>query len=425
MDRRVIRERACWTLLNQCLVSGGNFLLNVLLARGLSETDYGRFTLFLGAIFVLRAIDFSIISYPLSVRLCVADSAERPALLGNTAMLALALGMTLAAAMALGMIMLGIDDILLPACLCYLCWQAQETSRRFLFADFRYRSATSGDGVAYLGQAFAAGIMLWSGSLTLPAMLYAMAATFAAGALVHASRQRFGTVDPRTMGPLARSYLSIGKWSLLTYELVLIRAQLFPWMLAAVSGSAATASLQANLNIANTMNPIILGIGNAIPQVASQAFASGSVNKAVRMAAHYGLFGMGPILAICFMGLTIPSLVLETVYGPSSPYLDGSALIRILVVAGVLDYIAEIISKTLLGIRSGRLALLVNIVAVVTAFSLALPLIDSSGVLGACLALAIANLVRAVGAVAAILWLMARETRGTASHFAPATVADD
>ena len=62
-------ERASWTLVDQCVVSGGNFLLNVLLARKLSQDDYGEFALFLGAIFLLRAIDYSLISYPVAVRL--------------------------------------------------------------------------------------------------------------------------------------------------------------------------------------------------------------------------------------------------------------------------------------------------------------------------------------------------------------------
>jgi hypothetical protein len=37
---------------DQCVASGGNFLLMVLLARSLSEQDYGEFGLFLGAIFL-------------------------------------------------------------------------------------------------------------------------------------------------------------------------------------------------------------------------------------------------------------------------------------------------------------------------------------------------------------------------------------
>jgi O-antigen/teichoic acid export membrane protein len=83
--------------------------------------------------------------------------------------------------------------------------------------------------------------------------------------------------------------------------------------------------------------------------------------------------------------------------------------LQLLAVAGVLDYIAEMISKTLLGVQAGRLASAVNVVAVGAAAVLAFALIGPLGVLGACLALLIANLVRATGAVIAIAWLIADE----------------
>ena len=169
MGAQLLIQRASWTLIDQGVVSFGNFLLNVLLARTLSEEDYGEFALFLGAIFILRTIDYSIISYPVALRLCVASDEERAGLLGNTILLAAALSLVLVAAMALGTTLLEVDNILLPACLCYLCWQAQETSRRFLHADFRYRAAVAGDAVAYVGQAML--IALWPGSMPSPSRL--------------------------------------------------------------------------------------------------------------------------------------------------------------------------------------------------------------------------------------------------------------
>jgi len=402
-------SRASWTLVDQCVVSGGNFLLNVLLARTLSQEDYGEFALFLGSIFLLRAIDYSFISYPLSVRLCVVDDEERPRLLGNTVVLTVALSLVLVVFMATGTEVLEEENILLPACLCYLCWQAQETSRRFLLADFRYREAVAGDGTAYVGQVLLIAILLWIDSVTLPAALYAMSATFVLGASVHVLKLRFARPNFTELRSLALEYYSVGKWSLVSYQLVLLRVQLFPWLLAAFAGTAATASLQAGLNIANMMNPIIFGIGNAIPQIAALAHRSGGILGASRAAYHYVLFGLGPILVICAAAVLVPDLLLRTVYGPSSPYLGVAAGLQLLAVAGVLDYIAEMISKTLLGVQSGRLAFVVNVVAVAAALALALALIGPLGVFGACLALLIANLVRAIGAMTAITWLITRE----------------
>ena len=402
-------SRASWTLVDQCVVSGGNFLLNVLLARTLSQDDYGEFALFLGAIFLLRTIDYSFISYPLSVRLCVVGDEERPRLLGNTAVLAVALSLVLLVLMAIGTAVLEEENILLPACLCYLCWQAQETSRRFLLADFRYREAVAGDGVAFVGQVVLIAVLLWIDSITLSTALYVMSATFFLGALVHALKLRFARPDIGELRSLALEYFSVGKWSLVSYLLVLLRVQLFPWLLAAFAGTAATASLQAGLNIANMMNPIIFGIGNAIPQIAAHAHRSGGILGASRAAYHYVLFGLGPILVICAAAVLMPDLLLRSVYGPSSPYLAAAAGLQLLAFAGVLDYIAEMISKTLLGVQAGKLAFVVNVVAAVAALALALALIGPLGVFGACVALLIANSVRMIGAMAAIAWLITRE----------------
>ena len=112
---------------------------------------------------------------------------------------------------------------------------------------------------------------------------------------------------------------------------------------------------------------------------------------------------------ICAAAVLMPELLLRTVYGPSSPYLAVGLGLQLLAVAGVLDYIAEMISKTLLGVEAGRLASVVNAVAVGVAAVLAFALIGPLGVLGACLALLTANLVRATGAVIAIAWLIAKE----------------
>jgi O-antigen/teichoic acid export membrane protein len=409
MGARLLIERASWTLIDQGVVSSGNFLLNVLLARTLSEQDYGEFTLFLGAIFILRAIDYSLISYPLSLRLCVARDDERAELLGNTSLLAVALSLVFVVVMAIGTALLGANNILLPACLCFLCWQAQETSRRCLLAEFRYREAVAGDGIAFVGQALLIAVLASADLITIQSALYMMSVAFAAGALVHVSRLRFAWPDLTKTLPLAIEYFSVGKWSIVNYELVLLRGQLLPWMLAATAGTAATASLQAGLNIANMMNPIIFGIGNAIPQVAAHAHRGGGVIGAWRAAYGYIIFGLGPILLICAAAVLMPELLLRTAYGDSSPYLAAAIGLQLLAVAAVLDYIAEMISKTLLGVQAGRLASVVNVVAFGVAAVLAFALIGRLGVLGACLALLIANLVRATGGVIAIAWLIGDE----------------
>jgi O-antigen/teichoic acid export membrane protein len=409
MGAKPFIEKASWTLVDQSAVSVGNFLLNLVLARSLGVQEYGEFALFLGAIFILRNIDYSFISYPLSLRLCLASREERARLLGNTVLLAAALALVLVVVMALGTTLLKVEDIVLPACLCYLCWQAHETPRRCLLADFLYRDAVAGDGIAYVGQALLVALLARLDVITLPTALYAMSVTFGIGAIVHASKLRYGWPDLAETRALAGEYFSVGKWSLINYQLVLSRVQIFPWMLAALAGTAATASLQAALNIANTMNPIIFGIGNAIPQVSAHAYRTDGAIGAARAAYGYVLFGLGPILLISAVAVLMPELLLRMAYGPSSPYLAVALGLQFLAIAGVLDYIAEMINKILLGVQAGRLACVVNVAALGVAAVLAFALIGTRGVLGACLALLIANLVRASCALVAIAWLIADE----------------
>jgi O-antigen/teichoic acid export membrane protein len=406
--RRLLFDRASWTLVDQCVVSLGNFALNVQLARGLAVADYGKFVLLLGAICVLRCFDYSLISYPLSVRLHSAPRDEHPRLMANSALLAGVLGLVLVLLLALGIQFLGGGDILLPATYCYLGWQAQETMRRCLLANFRYRAAVAGDAVSFIGQAVAIALMGWLGSVTLSSTLYAMSATFVAGALVHASKLHFGRANVPQAIRLARDYFALGKWSLVYYEVLILRLQLFPWALAATAGTAATAAFQAAANIANVMNPISLGIGNAIPQAAAHAHVTDGVHGAWRTARGYILFGLPPILAICVTGLVAPQLLLRLMYGASSPYLDAALAVQLLVVATAAEYVGEMIGKTLLGVGAGRLASLVIALGFAAAV-LTLPLIMMFGVVGAALALAITNLIRLVLAWLALRWLIAKE----------------
>lgn len=408
--------RASWTLIDQCVVSGGNFLLNVLLARVLSVDDYGEFALFLGAIFLLRTIDYSFISYPVSLRLAVVRDDERPRLLGNTALLTLGLSLVLVAVMACGTALLEEDNILLPACLCYLCWQAHETPRRVLLGDVRFRAAVAGDAVAYVGQVLLIAGLLWLDTVTLTGTLYAMSATFVAGSFVHSRKLRFARPDLRESWRLARDYLSIGRWSVVSYQLVLIRVQLFPWTLAAVAGVAATASFQAAMNIVGAMNPVIFGIGNAIPQVAASGHASGGVREGWHAASRYLLFGLVPITAMCAVTVLLPELLLRTAYGPTSPYLAVAVGLQLFALSSLLDYLAEVMSKTLLGVQAGKQAFLVNVTAVLVALGLALVLVGPFGVLGACASLLAANLARVAGGALALLWLIKAERSGKQGH---------
>jgi O-antigen/teichoic acid export membrane protein len=414
---RLLVDRASWTLIDQGIVSLGGFLINVELARFLTGADYGTFALFMGVVFIFRSVDFSVISYPLSLRLCETPRERHPTLFGTTAVLAAGLTIFFALALALGTVLLGRSDIVVAVTACYLSWQAQETTRRFLTAEFRYRAAVWGDATSFLGQAAVVAMLASIDALTLHSALYAITAMFLAGTIVHVFKLQFGQPDFAQIRELALRYFELGKWSVLTYEVVLLRTQLFPWILAAMAGTAATASFQAAVNIANLMNPIILGIGTVIPQAAAQARLAGGLSSAWRVARGYILFGLPPIIIFCAFGLLAPQFALRIVYGANSPYLEVSLCVQLLVLAWACEYVGEMIAKTMLGIEMGGLAFLTNTTGVIAAFA-ALPLVFLMGVFGACLALAIANSIRLICAWLILRWILAKERLDTPTRIA-------
>ena len=401
-------NRASWTLINQGIVSAGNFTLNIVLARHLSAADYGIFVLFLGVTFFLRAVDYSFISYPLSIRIHTSPGETHPRLLANTVLLCTILCLGLVALVALCVALLGRSDSILPVVVCYLAWQSQETMRRCLLASFRYRGATVGDAISYGGQPIVLAFASQVTSLSVELVLLLMSVTFVIGAIVHAARLHFARPHLSQLWNLAREYASLGIWSLINYQIVIARTQFFPWALAASLGTAVTASFQAALNISNLINPIALGIGNALPQATAHSYQSGGLNAALKTSRHYTAFGMPPVLIICAVGLLMPYFMLRLAYGANSPYLDYSLAVQLACVSASIDYVTEMLHKTLLGVKSGRLAVFMNIASAATAF-LSFPLLLRFGASGACLGLVLANTVRLITAWISIRFLIAKE----------------
>ncbi len=127
-----------------------------------------------------------------------------------------------------------------------------------------------------------------------------------------------------------------------------------------IAGTAATASFQAALNIANLMNPVILGIDTVIPQAAAHARLTHGLHGAWHVARGYILFGLPLVLVFAAFGLLAPNFALQTIYGPDSPFLELATCVQLLALAWGCEYVGEMIAKTLLGADLGGYAFLVN-----------------------------------------------------------------
>ena len=273
-------SRAGWTVADQLVVSLGNFLVNVQLARALPASEYGIFALLLGATFLIQSINVALLIYPLSMRVAASPGERDAGLTSSTLVMVAASNVVLALVLAAAAIVLGRADLTWAAVVFSVLWQVQDSLRRGLMAEFRHRAALIGDALTYLGQAALVLILARRGEITLVSALLAIASASAIGAALQLWQLGLPRPDLGGLGALLGSYWSSGRWAVVSALLTHVRTQIFPWILGIAHGPAATAGFQASANLANVLNPVLFGICNAISQATAQSKARAGMDAA-------------------------------------------------------------------------------------------------------------------------------------------------
>lgn len=386
-------DRAAWALIDQGIVSLGNIALQLLLARNLDLAKYGEFALLFGVLLCLQIINASFFSYPLAVRMATVAVEMRPHVVSSTVANVALSSAFLTIVLIAGLVAFERAALIQPASCFFLAWQVQEALRRGLLAEFKYRKAVFGDMVAYLGGPLLLLAMAWLGRLSLDGALYIMATSFAVSAVLQCLQQKLArpsiTVDLRSAGQIWEA----GKWFIMTSLLILLGVQIPLWILAAGGGPDQVAALQAVVNIANLLNPLIIGIGNIIPQATSEARLSGGLAAAWRVSRGYIGIGLMPTILISMFAIALPDLLLRIFYGAASPFLVLSLSIQLITLLWPARFASEIICVFLVSIDGGRQAVIAHASGILVTIA-ALPLSTPYGIAGFAFAIAIGAVAR-------------------------------
>jgi O-antigen/teichoic acid export membrane protein len=397
LDQRAI-ARASWTLIDQGVVGVGAFVANVVLARQLSMTDYGSFALLNGGFFTLQLFINALLFHPLQVRVVVARQDDQARLLITSLILLTGMLAALGTVLAVALIALGDAELVLPAVSFFLMTQLQEAARRGLHTTFRHRTSVLGDSINCAGKILIIAVLVLSNALTLASALFGMAAVCGFAALVQAFQLNLRIKGPCKLRETVVDYWSVGGcWSLGSAVLTTLRLQIVPWTLAITAGPAAVASFQAALNVFNLTAPLSAGLGNIIPQTAAQAQEKGNAH-AWRATRTYALIIIVPIVLYSAAALIAPKLILQSMYGGASPFVDLSLAVRLLILAGLAGTIGDFVVSFLHGITALPSAVTMNAIGTFTTMALALPLISAFGLSGACLAVVGGSVVRLMAA---------------------------
>ena len=352
--------KGLWAISDQGVVSLGNFLTQIILARSLSRSDYGVFTLFFGVLLVLFICQISLITYPLSLKGATVERGELQRLTSISLALTLVLVIPLAPLVFGTAWVLKIPQVGWAALLAMALWHLQETVRRALMGHLRHRDAIWGDALSYFGQA----VMLWAiahrGDMTLEAAFLTIAATSAAAALLQGIQLGLASIRIGEVLPLARSYWPVGRWALLTGLSETGTRQAFPWALALLFGPQEAASFQAAMNVLGVSHPVLFGTTNLIVPAAAQSHKREGARAAFRISAWYGLIALA-VVAPYFAGLTVwPREALSLLYGKGSAFTALGAGVRLAALAYFFGICGAFLSGYLFGVARPKYVFAAN-----------------------------------------------------------------
>jgi len=382
-----LRLQSFWAIADQGIVSLGNFLTTIILARALTPSAYGLWSVIFGLILFLNVLPATLVNYPLSVRVAARDddasgelvkaALTLTALLAVPQMLLLFTVSILVAHRALGMC----------AGVCLLLWQLQETTRRALMARFAFGKTLGTDAISYLGQA----AMVWLFAheyQSSPEVAFAiMGLTCGVAAIV-----QLWFLGPRWRGRLnlrrhAWDFWATGRWVLGTNLLANFSIQAGPWALFLLRGPADAAGFQAVSNLLGVSHPIMLSLGNFLVPAVARARAKLGLLQARRVALGQSAQAAWLLLPLILALLIIPRFLLGLVYGSASTYVALDWPLRLLAITYVFTYWAMAIKFFLIAVESrNRTQFLFDLSWTALFIGLLIPLSLRWGVVGLILA---------------------------------------
>lgn len=391
MLAKLLRSEATSSLADQAVVSGGNFLTTLVLARILAPSDYGTFSLLFLSLFAINTCHSSLVVYPLTLRGATASKQELGKLAGSALVHTLLLSMPLALLLGVAAFAVHRIDLWPWIAAAMVGWQVQETARRALLSALRFRAAILPDFFCYVGQ----GLILL---LLHPSRLEVIFALVAATSLVAAVWQFFlvRISGLRTVSKEHGIYAwKMGRFILAGNSLNMLTLQIPSWALALTASSLAVAGYQSILNLVGVANPIIFSVSSLlIPAIARDApkgykFAR---QTAVRYGLRYALLLIVPFAAL----FIAPHAVMSLAYGSASPYLPLAPLLRWFVVAFAIQYAATVVGAYEGGMSRPKTYMWVQITGTGVLLTLGIALIHRYSVAGAVLGMLIASMVRLI-----------------------------
>lgn len=252
-------------ILDQTVVSGSNFMTGVLVAKAVTPTEYGQYTLYFAGLMMLAGVQNALVSAPLRVNSPGIGAASY--FRGQIRLQWLLSGMlALTAGLALTVAGVPVATVAILV-LCLAAMQTQEMGRVIHQVRQSPTSLLCMDITCHGLRLVILAILSLNGMLTAELALAVMAAT---GAFALLPMWRNGWLKTHARGnliALGQENWRYGRWILMETLVSIVSMQLYVYLIAVVISAEASGAYGAVLNIVNTINVLTIGVmGMAVPQ---------------------------------------------------------------------------------------------------------------------------------------------------------------
>ena len=402
-----------WAIADQGVVSLGNFLTTIILARALTPAAYGLWSVIFGSILFLNVLPASLIIYPLSVRFAAREDSSA----GQLVFAALALTALLAVPQLLilfsASVLVAHSGLGAWAGLCLLVWQLQETTRRALMARLAFGTAVWTDAISYLGQAAVVFMLARAGHLSPEIAFAVMGLTCGVAGIAQLWFLRAPWNGRLELRNHAQMFWATGRWVLGSNLLANFNIQAGPWALFLLRGPADAAGFQAVGNLLGVSHPVMLSLGNFLVPAVAKVRARRGLLAARRLALSQSTQAAMLLLSLVLLLFILPRPLLGLFYGTASPYVLLDWPLRLLALTYVLTFWAMAIRFFLIAVEGrNRAQFLFELLWSVFFLILLVPLTLRWGVAGAIVATGLSQ----GGKLASNLFLMRQVTSSYESN---------
>lgn len=406
-------RNAIFSLVDQAVVSGTNFLTTVIVGRFCGQGGLGVYILAFSIVLFARGFQQNIVCAPYMVYCHRRNRETLGAYRGSTLIQQLLLSVlslfsltALLAVFALGYGPSGLVPVIAVLLGAMPFLLLREYIRYFSFSHLDMRTALAIDAVVAAGQLGGLLLLGLQGSLSVPSAYVIMGAACAVACVGwvwgRPSSLRF---DRSCLLSDWRQNWSFGKWALAGHLMGTFSFFLLPWLVVFTHGEMATGTLAACMTFVGLSNMFVIAMDNYFLPKSAQAYSTGGM-KALRWLLNRLVWLDALVLGIFWLLVTFTGdLAVVAVYGPQY---EGTELILSLLALSVLVRGVGLPANIgLWAIDRPRADFLADSATFVATVIPAVFLVPSLGVLGA----ALATLIGAVAGAVLARVTFSREAR--------------